>query len=151
MLYALEHIIPPEGDLYNLDTISSEHRTIIKKAFNIALNSSNKRSAMLAINESRRHIDQETGIVSPKAKDILSAIEVKHPALIKYLCSGYGVYLQRLDSDLAEKILLDLLSESICVLCIHDSFIVNVEYEDKLYESMRNHFYTTFNFYPVIK
>jgi hypothetical protein len=131
--------------------ISTEHRDIIKKAFNIAINSNDKRNAVLAINERRREIEVKHGIVSPKAKDILSGLEKTHPILSKYLCSGYGVRLQNMDSILAESIMLYLFSQEICVLTIHDSFRVNAEYRDVLYESMRYIFYHRYKFYPTIK
>ena len=151
LIYAINGIESPAGDLYKIDGISTEHRGIIKKAFNIAINSNNKKSAILAINESRKEIEVERGILSPKANDILSGLESTHPILSEYLCSGYGVQLQNIDSSLAESIMLDLLSKNICVLCVHDSFRVNYEYISELSESMKNNFYHRFNFYPVIK
>ena len=151
LIYAINGIESPAGDLYKIDGISTEHRGIIKKAFNIAINSNNKKSAILAINESRKEIEVERGILSPKANDILSGLESTHPILSEYLCSGYGVHLQNIDSSLAESIMLDLLSKNICVLTIHDSFRVDLEYKDILFESMKNNFYHRFNFYPVIK
>jgi len=151
MLYALDGKIPPEGDLYNLIHISSEHREIIKKAFLIAINDEAERSVIAAINKSRKEIERETGIISPKAKEIFFYMQVTHPALIGHFCRGRGLFLQRIDSDLAENIMLELFSQGICVLSIHDSFIVNTEHRDKLYESMKYHFYNRFNFYPNIK
>ena len=151
MLYALEKIPIPAGDLYNIAGISSEHREIIKKSFNIILNCSNKKEAMQAIEMDRRKIERKNGIISPMPKYIYSCISETHDALKKYFCTGFGTRLQRLDSSLAEKIFLELNSQNICVLCIHDSFIVNLEYKDVLYKSMRDNFYDTFNFYPKIK
>ena len=151
LLYALENITPPEGDLYKLNNISSDHREIIKKSFNIAINSENHRSAVAAINLERREIEYDTGIISPKPRDILRSIEDTHPALKKYLCSGYGTYLQKQDSSLAEDIMLDLFSRGICVLSVHDSFIVNASNISELYKSMRYHFYKRYKFYPNIK
>ena len=151
MLYCLENIKPPAGDLYNIPGISTEHRRIIKKSFNIILNSDKKSDALKAIENERRDIEGETGIISPLPKYLYSRISETHSALKKYFCTGYGTFLQRLDSDLSERIFLQLNSQGICVLCIHDSFIVNTEYKDELYKSMRNHFYNRFNFFPSIK
>lgn len=151
ILYALEGITPPEGDLYKVAGISSEHRKIVKKAFNIAINSKDEKSALLAINESRREIEKELGIISPKAKDILFSIRITHYELSKYLCTGYGVYLQRIDSDLAEDIMVSLNLYNICALCIHDSFVVNAEYEDILRKYMVSAFYNKFTVHPCIK
>ena len=49
MLYGLENLIPPKGDLYALPGIDSRFRPIIKKAVNIAINAENATSAMQAI------------------------------------------------------------------------------------------------------
>ena len=151
LLYALEGIEPPRRDLYKLYGISDEYRDIIKKSFNIIINSEDESSAIKAINEERRKIKQEDDIICPKADDILFWLKIAHPALIKYFCTGYGIYLQRIDSDLAESIMLELFSQGICVLCIHDSYIVNTEYESVLYKSMIYNFYNRFNFFPNIK
>jgi len=151
ILYALAGEPPPQRDLYDLVGISNEHRGIIKKAFNIAINSETMNQAISAINYERKEIEREKGIISPKAKEILLYIDVTHPVLSDYMCTGYGVRLQRIDSDLAEQIMLQLLSEGICVLSVHDSFLVATEFRDKLYNSMRNHFYNRFNFFPKIK
>ena len=151
LLYALEGLKPPTGDLYNVIGISNKYRDIIKKSFNIAINAKNERGAILAINEYLREVEREQGTVDLKAKHILFCIHVTHGILLNYLCTGYGTYLQKIDSDLAENIMLSLLSERICVLCIHDSFIVSVEYKTKLYDAMIYHFKNRFNFNPTIK
>ena len=151
LLYALEGKKLPKGDLYSITGISNKYRDIVKKSFNIAINAKDERSTILAINEYLREVEQEQGTVDLKADYILFFMKLTHKILQKYLCTGYGTFLQRIDSDLAENIMLSLLSERICVLCIHDSFIVSVEYKTKLYDAMTNHFNNRFNFNPTIK
>ena len=151
MLYGLVGKIPPEGDLYALNGISTEFRPVVKKAFNIAINSADESTALMAIREEIRHHERRTGNIAPKAEEILTAIKGTHPLLSKFLCTGYGVFLQNTDSRIAERILLTLLKQGIPSLTIHDSFIVRVDCRGILCEVMNKSFYDEFNFYPCIK
>ena len=150
MLYGLENLIPPQGDLYELPGIDSCYRPIIKKAVNIAINAKNETSAMQAIREEITQFIQKTGLVPPRPKIILESLKEAHSPIQKYLCSGYGVRLQYQDSSIAEQIMLSLAAEDICCLCIHDSFIVCKEHQDKLYELMISKFNDSFGFMPKI-
>lgn len=150
MLYGLEGMIPPAGDLYALPGIDGHFRPIIKKAVNIAINARNETSAMQAIREEITEFDEKTGLVSPRPKVILEAIKETHDLVQKYFCSGYGVRLQYLDSSMAEQIMLSLAKDDICCLCIHDSFIVSTEFRSKLYQLMNNQFKIKFGFNPNI-
>lgn len=150
MLYGLENLIPPEGDLYTLPGIDSRFRPIIKKAVNIAINAANETSAMQAIRVEMNQFTEQTGLIPPNPKIILEALKEAHSPIQKYLCSGYGIRLQFLDSSIAEQIMLSLAEDDICCLCIHDSFIVAKEYQDRLYELMESQFVNKFNFNPRI-
>ena len=150
MLYGLEGMIPPAGDLYALPGIDSHFRPIIKKAVNIAINAKNETSATQAIREEITEFNEKTGLILPRPKVILEAIKEAHKPVQKYFCSGYGVRLQYLDSSMAEQIMLSLAKDDICCLCIHDSFIVATENRSKLYQLMNNQFEIKFGFNPNI-
>lgn len=150
MLYGLDGIIPPAGDLYALPGIDSYFRPVIKKAVNIAINAENETSAMQAIRVEMNQFTEQTGLIPPNTKIILEALKEAHSPIQKYLCSGYGIRLQFLDSSIAEQIMLSLAEDDICCLCIHDSFIVAKEYQDRLHELMVKHFVKKFNFNPRI-
>ena len=150
MLYGLENLIPPNGDLYALPGIDSSFRPIIKKAVNIAINAKNETSAMQAIREASIEFTEKTGLTPPRPKIILEALKEAHSPIKKYLCTGYGVRLQYFDSSIAEQIMLSLAEDDICCLCIHDSFIVAKEYQDRLYSLMVGQFARLFNFNPRI-
>ena len=150
MLYGLENLIPPEGDLYALPSINSCFRPVIKKAVNIAINAETETSAMQAIRVEISEFEDKTGLVSPRPKVILKALKEAHNPIQKYLCSGYGVRLQYLDSSIAEQIMVSLAEDDICCLCIHDSFIVTKEYQDRLNDLMVSKFTNMFGFKPRI-
>lgn len=150
MLYGLEKLIPPAGDLYALPGINSCFRPVIKKAVNIAINAKNETSAMQAIRDENNQFIEKTGLIPPSPKIILEALKETHSPIKKYLCTGYGVRLQFLDSSIAEQIMVSLAEDDICCLCIHDSFIVAKEYQDRLYKLMVNQFTNLFGFNPRI-
>lgn len=150
MLYGLEGLTPPEGDLYELDNIPSNYRKVIKKAVNIAINANSVRSAMSAIREEIIEFCNETDLPLIRPKILLQSIANKHMPIQKYFFTGFGLHLQFLDSQIAEKIMLTLGEEGICCLCIHDSFIVPVEYVERLRNLMTQYFFDMFNFYPRI-
>ncbi|WP_165072379.1 hypothetical protein [Desulfovibrio sp. ZJ200] len=150
MLYGLENLLPPAGDLYALPGINSCFRPVIKKAVNIAINANNETSAMQAINIENRQFTDKTGLLPPSPKILLETLKETHSPIQKYLCTGYGVRLQFLDSSIAEQIMLSLAEDDICCLCIHDSFIVGKEYQNQLYKLMISQFASLFNFNPRI-
>lgn len=144
MLYGLEGLNPPNGDLYALQGINHQFRPLIKKAFNIAINSDSKTKTLKAINHERREFDNKYGTTSSKAQNIINAIISTHPDLIHYFSSGYGLKLQNIDSRIAEFIMNYFLRKNICCLTIHDSFIVQKEYESDLRYIMKKIFYDMF-------
>lgn len=60
----------------------------------------------------------------------------KHEAIKGELCSGVGLKLQYIDSQITEYVLTTLTQEEIVCLNIHDSFIVEEQYEERLREVM---------------
>lgn len=150
MLYGLENMKAPEGDLYDVVGIDCKYRPIVKKAVNIAINAETETSALRAIQQEYPEFIQEYGCTPPPPKVILQAVKDTHPLVSKYLCSNYGVHLQNIDSSIAEKILLSFAKDNICCLCIHDSFIVSKEYLYRLQQVMSDYFQEYFNFTPRI-
>lgn len=150
MLYAIEKLIPPSGDLYFLHEISTSFRKLIKKAVNICINAKNKKEAKQAIQDERLKFEEQTGLKPPTPTKIINAIENKHPEISKYFCSGYGVKLQNMDSNIAQQIMLDFAMDNIVCLSIHDSFIVENKYQDRLINLMKEEFYKVFNLYPQV-
>ena len=66
--------------------------------------------------------------VSLKNEDLLPLIQAlrdKHPKIRDSFCSGAGIHLMNLDSEIASIVLDDCLQANILPLIIHDSFIVN--------------------------
>lgn len=150
MLYGLENKPLPQGDLYKLSGIADEYRKYVKKSVNIAINAESERSAIQAIRLEYKSFIDEVGLIPESPNKIIEIIKWNHPVIGKYLCTGYGVHLQYIDSTLAENIMLKLSSENICCLCIHDSFIVPTRHMFTLERTMNEVFYDRFKFLPRV-
>ena len=120
MLYHLEGLEPPEGDMYDLGLWSTDaerdlKRPIVKEFFNAIVNDEYGRYVL-----PKEH-KMALGISSSKLLDL---IKKKHAPIAHRFESGYGLTLQYEDSQIAEQVLMDLLNQGIVCLPIHDSFIV---------------------------
>lgn len=72
----------------------------------------------------------------------------KHEAILNLI--GKGLKMQFLDSKIAERIILNMMKKEIPVLGIHDSFVVQKEHENDLYDEMINCYKMETGFRPVI-
>ena len=55
-----------------------------------------------------------------------------HEPIAHHFYTGVGLRLQRLDSDIAEKVLLHFAQSGIAILPLHDSFLMHNGYEPSL-------------------
>ena len=119
---------------------------------NIIFNAENETKAKQAINDERNKFAKDyPGLTFiPNAQIIIEALREAHPAIQKYFCNGMGVRLQKMDSQIAEKILLTFAEKDICCLCIHDSFIISQKDEQLLRQLMRQYFMEKFIYEPRI-
>lgn len=138
LLYALKKLPLPSEDVYKLDAVSSVPRNMLKVMLQILLNSVNEGKARARINKEypRAKFSTEFGKGKITAAKIITAFKDKHKAISEYFGSGYGVKLQFLDSQIAEAVLLQLASQGIVALPIHDSFIVQREHKNALEAAM---------------
>lgn len=151
MLYGLEKLNPPTGDLYQIEGISPTFRKLIKKSVNICINAENETKAKQAIHEECRNFEADTGLIPPRPTEIIDAIYEKHEPIKNYFCKQYGVKLQNIDSHIAEQILMFFAKKHEICLSIHDSFIVKHFHKEVLIKLMKQYFFDIFNFYPDVK
>jgi hypothetical protein len=149
LLYALEGLTLPEEDPYKLDGFSDakETRDFFKRVLLVVLNT--KRDTITKAKDAviRRIVrDVRFGeLIQPEEiQDINAAIDqfaIKHEPIQKYFFTGYGIDLQYIDSQIAEKILLYFATtvEAPC-LPVHDSFIIHSGLVFKLQEIMLHYF-----------
>lgn len=130
ILYALVGAKFPDNP-FNMVGFGEEHRPLVKKTFYALVNASGD------IKEPPEFKEANLGITW---KEFCDRIMEAHAPIKRYFKSGYGVKLMKMDSDIAEKVMLHFADEGIPCLSVHDSFIVHHGYESELAQVMRRAF-----------
>ncbi len=117
-----------DGDAYD---ISGWDRQLAKQAFNILINADTRQKAVAAVAEK---IGGQGAFKA--AGDLANDICERHQIISGAFGSGAGLGLQRIDADMAERVLLNLLKKGIAALPVHDSFIVEQRHEGALQSAM---------------
>ena len=134
ILYAREGVDIADKDPYTIQGYE-DRRNVIKVAFNIILNAETKEKAINAISKG-----DKLNISKKTALEIYQQLEVQHPLIKKYFGSGEGVRLQYIDSQIAERVMVNLARDNIVALPVHDSFIVRKSHRLDLQIEMNNVF-----------
>lgn len=137
LLYLEEGLPVPEGDMYTVPGFPDEARKFLKVSMNVMLNAANKTSAKKAI-----RLDQRKNPDYPPLPDgmtldqIFDGFLAKHSGISQHFFTGAGTWLQRVDSDVAEAVMLKLVTNEFAVLPLHDSFLVSRLHKDALAAAM---------------
>ena len=127
--------LPTNFDSYTLDieNFSPKHRDLVKQAFQCLINTDSRKSALSAISS----LGLST-IFPFGPKKLMELILEKHnPISSMFFDSNLGKKLQRIDSDIAEYCMLEMLNvHKTIVLPVHDSFIVQQDMITALQEVM---------------
>ena len=143
-----------EGDLYDLYRVNQhggsiashgevtnwtqgDYRKEVKLIMNFMLNAENDDQVKKII-ESKRTDKLFTRV--PKGydtwQDFIDSIKSAHHLIADNFYTGQGVRLMRLDSKIAERVILKGLEQDICILTMHDSCICKFTHETKLIDFM---------------
>ncbi|MBE7184532.1 MAG: hypothetical protein INR68_09015 [Methylobacterium mesophilicum] len=114
------------GDAYEIEGIPGSYRSLLKTTLLRIINAKGK---MRAPEKS----DLPDGWTW---QAVLDAVRERHEPIAKFFSTGIGLELQRIDSDIAEQVMLELMTEGIVALPVHDSFIVPLGKEDRLKSAM---------------
>lgn len=120
----------PKGDLY---AAPGWDRNTIKGVILRLFNAKSQQQALNSI--------LWDGVIGDRSlgQAAIDAVKELHPELVRFFGTDAGAKLQRIDSDMAVKVLLRFFSlVGYAPLCVHDSFIVAVQHEDTLDEIMRD-------------
>ncbi|GHF14671.1 hypothetical protein GCM10017044_05960 [Kordiimonas sediminis] len=152
MLYDRIKTEPPMEDLYDLPEVlpsasPKDRRRMIKTYFQKLLNGKD-----LSRMNFDSLIDRVISLEDyPDFVSFAQAIMDQHPHLKPFFLSRVGLELQRIDSNIAERVMLTMLDGyGQTVLPIHDSFIVDHEYAQDLKDSMMEAYYHFTGWTPVI-
>ena len=115
-----------------MDVNQTELRNTIKAAFNAMLNSPKPlRQAPAGIKPSKFGL---------KWADLSNAISTFHEPIAHHFYTGVGLKLQRMDSDIAERVLVHFAKQGVAILPLHDSFLMHEGYESWLEPVMSSAF-----------
>ena len=129
MLYAKVGIDCGDKDPYEIEGFDEGVRKILKRAFNIIVNTKSEKRAIRSLND---RIEEDEWILPSGisgAEDIVRLIIENHQPIKDLLFSTAGPNLQYLDSKIAEKIMLKMFKRGAIVLPVHDSFLVSISWE----------------------
>jgi len=117
------------GDPYSVG-LDPRHREWVKLAFQTLINAPNGRM--------RKPGGYNPADVGFDYKELRSRVAQHHEPIAQFFSSGAGIELQFVESCIAERVMLDLAREGIVCLPVHDSFLVQQRYQDKLIETMHS-------------
>jgi hypothetical protein len=154
MLYLLSGQSAPQN-IYDLgilrpgdpayDATVEPHKTrrrYIKKFLNALINDEHRRHRL------SKPAQKELGL---SHAELLQLILKKYPVIGDALGTDAGLYLQFLDSEIATMVMLELMKERITVIPVHDSFLVQVEFERDLAQAMQKAYAACMNAQAQLK
>ncbi len=138
MLYGEYTGKQPNDDPYMVSTSANLSRDVCKPIFNILVNSKNAHEAYGAIGNEL----QKKGIeyTSALVQEIADSFVDKHKEIRDAFFSGEGIKLQRIDSEIAEKVMLRFIDMGYPILPVHDSFVIHQGLRDELDKVMMDVF-----------
>lgn len=152
ILYAIEKLEAPEGDAYDLTTVGYNNnkyspeqlRPLLKLCLLIMINAKSYRQAFEAIKGDRNNPTKKLAQVSNSELEVILKIFAdKHNGIRKYFYSSFGAHLYKYDSTVAEGVINHFTTKGVPVLCIHDSFIIELKYKEELTAVMQDSFNNT--------
>ncbi|WP_163001302.1 hypothetical protein [Pannonibacter phragmitetus] len=111
-----------EGDAYSIESVNVP-RNLIKKTFNKMVNAKGR------IVQPADFCEDRFGM---SWKELQNAIISRHKPIRDLFHTGYGLRLQRKDSEIAEAVILRFLRMNYPCLPVHDSFLVHHALRDEL-------------------
>lgn len=137
MIYQFEgKPLPAEQDAYAVpEWTGKERRGWVKTAFQQLINA----EPGMSLYKPREIVSDE--LARGGWKRLLQDTKRAHSEIEGWFWSGRGLELQRIDSDIAEAVLLSLLDQGICCLSIHDSFIVPRSHGHDLRQAMQQSYH----------
>ena len=120
-----------------------EHlRNINKLFFLLSLNASNETSLFKAFRSELDYKEYPYKFPDRVLRKLLEDIRSIHPQISHLICSGAGLRLMSLDSQIVEYIIKDFIKSNTPILTVHDSFVVPFGQEDRLDKLMKEAFFT---------
>jgi hypothetical protein len=139
LLYGLEGLQPP-SDPYVLNIKSNftqeENRKITKGLILTAINAKSSKAAFKAFREGQKKGSAQKRLKDTQLTKILDAFCTNNQPIAHYLCNDMGVKLMAMDGRITAKVINHFTDKGIPVLTVHDSYILDIEYQKELHEVM---------------
>jgi len=103
----------------------------------MAINAKSPKLAFAAFRDSMRGDPVAVSLTDAVLEELLTAFFLEHPHMEQYLCKGLGLELMGIDGQIANMVIDHFTQQSVPVLCIHDSFIINYKLGDELQHVVR--------------
>lgn len=157
MLYDLKNIkLTSTFDPYEVKpNMTKDQRSAYKRLFLIMINAKDKKGAVNAFRDKVIEDDELFKTIGDnKYKTRLQMVDelIAHNKQIEDdLFTAKCHELTNHDSNMAHKILMHFAKQGILVLCVHDSFVIEEQYEDELREKMEEVYKAKFGKLPIIE
>ena len=153
LLYAIKGI-NYRDDPYTLDgfEVSQRMRNLLKQVLLCSINASDAKTAKSAIRKEINFHPEDYFWVKDMELDLselIAAFVLKHQPINEYFFSNSGVWLQNLDSRIAESIINHFTQLRIPILCVHDSFVISADRAEDLKAVMEQTFLNVINEYKL--
>ena len=118
-----------------------EHkRNIVKLFLLLSLNASTEPSLFRAFRSELNYKEYPYSFTDDVLTELLQTIKEHHADIKHLICSGAGLGLMNIDSQMCEYVVSDFVKRDVPILTVHDSFIVQIGQEDRLKELMQTAF-----------
>ena len=118
-----------------------EHcRDITKLFLLLSLNASTEQSLFKAFRSELNYKEYPYSFPDDVLTELLQTIKEHHPDIKHLICSGAGLRLMNIDSQICEYVISDFVKRDVPILTVHDSFIVPFGEEDNLNRLMKEAF-----------
>lgn len=114
-------------------------RWLVKNLILIGVNAANEAKAFGALRkkvEDDDKADDLPNLDNKYLKKVLDRFRDEHPLIADRLCSGSGLDMQYLDSQITERVIKHFTHRSIPVLSVHDSYVIGEGHAVELHEVM---------------
>ena len=146
LAYGLEGLSPPD-DPYALNISENrlsakQQRRAVKLLALTAINAKDRTTAFKAfrneMNREQAGADNKISFTDDLLTVLLEGFLQENPSIAHYLCADKGVELMAIDGNITTKLIEHFTYKNIPILTVHDSYIVEFEYEDELIKVMND-------------
>ena len=140
----------PPSDPYALSLESNftqeESRKITKGLILTAINAKDRKSAFQAFREDQEKGTAEKRLTNAELSIILDAFCSNNQPIEHHLCKDMGVKLMAMDGRITAKVINHFTAIKVPVLTVHDSYLIDIEYQKELHDVMNDAIASELNF-----